>query len=306
MFDAWMAVADRPYVIGDFVWTAFDYLGEAGLGKAVPQSLPPGYVDDRLWTAANCGDFDICGFKRPPSFYRDAVWGNNPGVACFVEAPGPDGKPCLVQGWNWGWRDEQPSWTWPELLGKPLKVRAYSSSPKVRLSLNGRDLGTKTSDRGTRFTAEWDVPYQPGELRATAQDAEGRERGTCTLRTAGKPVAIRLTPDRTTLAADGQDLSFVTVEILDEKGTLVPNGDPTVRFTLTGSGRIAGVGNSDPRSVESFQQPRRKAYQGRCLVVVKTGRETGDLRLTAEADGLRGGDCLLHVIKSDAAGKPIK
>ncbi len=290
-FDNWMPVLDHPFVIGDFVWTAFDYLGEAGLGKAVPQSVPPGYQDHRLWTVSNCGDFDLCGFKRPPSYYRDAVWGRPGAIACFVEALGPDGKPERVEGW--GWPDERPSWTWPGRESQPVKVRAFASAPQVRLLLNGKDLGAKPTTRATRFIAEWEVPYTPGELTAVAQDAQDHETGRWTLRTAAAPAVIHLAPDRATIAADGQDLSFVTVELRDARGVLNPNATNLVHFSLRGPGRIVGVGNGDPRSVESFQQPQRHAYHGRCLVVIKAGERAGTLHLRAEASGLKGAEAVI-------------
>jgi beta-galactosidase len=292
-FDQWMAVLDHPYVIGDFVWTALDYLGEAGVGKTAPQSTPPGYVDNRLWTVSNCGDLDLCGFKRPPCYCREAVWGRPGAIACFAEALGPDGKPESVQGW--GWPDERPSWTWPGREGKPIKVRAYASAAQVRLLLNGKDLGVKPTGRDHHFTAEWEVPYAPGELVALGLDKEGKEISRWTLRTAAAPAALRLTPDRTQLAADGQDLSFVTVEVLDARGVPNPNAASLLHFAVEGPGRIVGVGNGDPRSVESFQQPERRAYRGRCLVVVKAGEQGGSVRLKATADGLQGGEAALQV-----------
>ena len=294
-FEAWMPVIDHPYVIGDFVWTAFDYIGEAGLGHADPISYPVGYAETRPWITANCGDFDLCGFKLPASHYRDAVWNTGGIVSCFVEAVGANGKTSTVEGWNWGWIDERPSWTWPGLEGKPVKVRVYSYAPSVRLAVNGRTVGQKPTDRGTHFMAAWDLPYEPGELVATALNDQGKPVGRWVLSTAGKPASIRLTADRRTLTTGRQDLSFVTVEILDSQGVVDPNADPLVRFRLSGPGKIIGVGNGDPRSMESFQQPQRKAYRGRCLVVVKAGGKNGQISLHAESPGLKSTTIALKV-----------
>jgi beta-galactosidase len=297
-FDAWMPVVDLPYVIGDFVWTAFDYIGEAGLGHADPILYPVGYVETRPWIAANCGDFDLCGFKLPASYYRDAVWNAGKKVSCFVEALGTNGQPSKVEGWNWGWYDERPSWTWPGWEGKPVRVRVYASVPSVRLTLNGRDLGQKPTDRGTRYLASWDLPYEPGELIATARDNDGKEIDRWVLRSAEKPASVRLTADRTSLAADSQDLSYVTVEVLDSKGTVDPNADCAVRFRISGPGTIVGVGNGDPRSWESFQQPTRKAFRGRCLVVIKASDEAGKITLEAESPGLKPARAVLQTKRS--------
>lgn len=283
-FEHWMATLDLPYVIGDFVWTAMDYLGESALGFTYFEGEPSQYAT-WPWTVANCGDLDLCGWKRPPSYYRDAVWGLRPTVSCFVQAPLPPGKTKELV-WGWGWPDERASWNWPGCEGQPLTLRVYSSCPAVRLSLNGRVIGEQKTGRETRFTAVFQVPYEPGELRAVGLDQAGHEAAVWTLRTAREPARIRLTPDRTAITADGQDLCFVTAEVLDADGVLHPRADHGLRFRLEGPGVLAAVGNGDPRSVESFQRPERRAYRGRCLAVLRAGSQPGTLTLRATADGL--------------------
>ena len=292
-FETWMATADNPCVIGDFVWTAFDYLGEVALGHTHFEGEPSEY-GKWPWTAANCGDLDVCGFKRPQSYYRDVVWGTGQKVSCFVQRPLPEGKTGETV-FGWGWPDVRPSWTWPGQEGKRLTVHVYSACPRARLNLNGTDLGVKETNRGTRFMATWEVPYEPGKLVATGLDGDGKEVAEWVLQTAGEPAALRLTPDRAAIAADGQDVSFVTVEVVDARGTLNPNADNPVRFALAGPGKIVGVGSGDPRSTESFQQPRRRAYRGRCLVVVKAGQAAGTVHLRAEADRLKGAGTAIKV-----------
>lgn len=283
-FEHWMSTLDLPYVIGDFVWTAMDYLGESALGFTYFEGEPSQYAT-WPWTVANCGDLDLCGWKRPPSYYRDAVWGLRPTVSCFVQMPLPPGKTKELV-WGWGWPDERASWNWPGHEGEPLTVRVYSSCPEVALLLNGTVLGRQKTDRQTRFAAVFQVPYAPGELCAIGLDQAGAEAAVWRLTTAGAPAWLRLTPDRTEIRADGQDLCFVTVEVLDDEGLLHPLADQRVRFRLEGPGTIAGVGNADPRSVESFQRPERRVYGGRCLVVLRAGSRSGTLTLQAEADGL--------------------
>ena len=284
-FEGWATAEKETYDVGDFVWTAMDYLGEAGIGKTVPQSTPPGYHDDRLWTVSNCGDLDLDGVKRPQSYYRNVVWGVGPQLSAFVTALGPDGKPERVEGW--GWPDERPSWTWPGLDGKPLTVRVFSRYPEARLVLNGKDLGVKKTDRATRFMASWEVPYAPGTLVAVGLDAGGKERAHWTLQTAGRADRIRLTPDRRVIRADGEDLSYVSVELDDGSGRRDPNAGDLIRFALTGPGKIVGVGNGDPRSEESFQQPQRHAFRGRALVVIRSDNRGGVIQLTARAEGMK-------------------
>ncbi|MCY2924126.1 MAG: DUF4982 domain-containing protein [Planctomycetota bacterium] len=177
---------------------------------------------------------------------------------------------------TWGWADEQPSWTWPGLEGRSMHIRAYSSCPRVRLTLNGRDLGVKETNRDTQFIAVWELPYEPGELVAVGLDAAGRVADRWTLSTAGPSAALRLTPDRKIIAADGQDLSFVTVEIVDKDGQMNPRAGDLVHFVVKGPGTIVGVSNADPRSIESFQQPTRGA-----------SRVSSSLTARPSADGAR-------------------
>lgn len=282
-FGSWMAVEDHPWVIGDFVWTAFDYIGEASIGwRGYPQEQ-----NFYPWNLAYCGDLDICGWKRPQSYYRDALWLKNQ-VSVFVRPPAPSFpvNPRRMDWSRWHWHDAVASWNWAASEGKPLQVSVYSSCEQVELLLNGKPLGRKPTSRATEFTATWDVPYQAGVLRAVGYQGGQEVRG-AELQTAGQPTQLKLTADRARLQADGQDLSYVTVELLDDKGIRHPQAENDVRFTLEGPGTIVGVGNANPVSLESNQLPHRRAWQGRCLVIVKSDSQAGDLVLKAAADGLK-------------------
>ncbi|HVX49096.1 MAG TPA: glycoside hydrolase family 2 TIM barrel-domain containing protein, partial [Chitinophagaceae bacterium] len=162
-YGSWMGVIDHPYVIGDFVWTAFDYIGEAGIGWL-------GYWQSSAfypWNLAYCGDIDMCGFRRPQSYYRDALW--KPGqLSVFVKPPTPSypANP-LWQSWSkWNWYDVVADWNWKGYENKPLEVSVYSSCDEVELFLNGKSLGKKATGRNTKFMAVFSVPYQPGKLTA--------------------------------------------------------------------------------------------------------------------------------------------
>jgi beta-galactosidase len=281
-FDAWMNVLDHPYVIGDFVWTAFDYLGEASIGWR-------GYFQEQNfypWNLAFCGDIDVCGWKRPQSYYRDALWKKDQ-LSVFVKPPRPSFElNPKRQAWSkWHWVDVVPNWNWAGSENKPLEVNVYSSCDEVELFLNGISLGKKTTNRSTEYLATWKVPYKPGILKALGYSS-GRQVNSSELRTAGQPSQIKLTPDRNQIAADGQDLSYVTVELVDRHGVRNPTAENLVSFTIAGPGSIAAVGNANPMTLESYQQPQRKAWQGRCLVIVKSSREAGVVTLTASAKGL--------------------
>ncbi|MDQ3821335.1 MAG: DUF4982 domain-containing protein, partial [Acidobacteriota bacterium] len=290
-FDYWMAVLDHPYVIGDFVWTAFDYIGEASIGWR-------GYWQESNfypWTLAYCGDIDICGWKRPQSYYRDALWKKDQ-VSIFVKPPKPSFPPNPKRQWwsKWHWQDVAADWNWKGYENKPLEVNVYSSCEEVELFLNGKSLGRKPTNRSTRYTAAWEVPFQPGVLRAVGYD-NGREASSSELRTASQPVSIRLSADRERIKADGEDLSYVTVELVDARGVRDPKAENLVNFAVEGPGVIAGVGNANPISTESYQQPRRKAWQGRCLVVIKSGRQTGRVVVKASSQGLRPATLVINV-----------
>ena len=283
-FEYWMGVVDHPYVIGDFVWTAFDYIGEASIGWR-------GYWQEGNfypWNLAYCGDIDVCGWKRPQSFYRDALWKENQ-LSLFVRAPRPSFEPNPKrQPWSkWHWHDVLADWNWKGYEGKPLDVDVYSSCAEVELFLNDRSLGRKPTNRSTQFTATWRVPYQPGALKAVGYPATPRvAAATAELRTADAPARIKLTADRTRIKSDGQDLSYVTVEVLDARGVRHPKAENLLRFAVEGPGSIVGVGNANPVSTESFQQPQRKAWQGRALVILKSGRQPGRITLRATSQGL--------------------
>jgi len=281
-FDTWMLTFDHPYVIGDFVWTAFDYIGEASIGWR-------GYWQEANfypWNLAYCGDIDICGWRRPQSFYREALWKKDR-LALFVKPP-LSSFPINQnkQTWSrWEWHDEVDDWSWKGYENKSFEVTAYSSCETVELFLNGKSLGKKKTDRSTEFMATWNVPYTEGELKAIGYDGK-KVVATSVLQTAEEPTAIKLTADKTELAAGGGDLSYITVELTDAKGNRNPKADNLIHFNIEGAGTIVGVGNANPVSTESFQQPKRKAWRGKCLVIVKSKHEAGNITLKAIADGL--------------------
>jgi beta-galactosidase len=281
-YDYWSDVERLPYVIGDFVWTAVDYLGEVGLGRVLygPQT---GFLGEYPWLHSNCGDIDICGFKRPQSYYRDCVWGIADAPYLAVYNPEHHGKtPTLTL---WAWQDVAPSWSWPGHDGKPTVVDVYSRDEEVELILNGRSLGRKPAGKANRYTASFEVVYEAGTIVAVGY-SDGHERSRASLQTAGAPDAIRLTPDRKTLDAGYGDLCFVTVEMLDAAGVRVPHADHNIRFTVEGPGTLLAVGSSDPKTEEMYTGNQRRLYNGRALAVIRSDGAPGEIVLTAEADGV--------------------
>jgi beta-galactosidase len=281
-FHCWAMVEKHPYVIGDFVWTALDYLGEAGLGHTVLDNEKNPQLMPWPWFNAWCGDIDLCGFKKPQSFYRDVVWGRNQ-IELAVHTPLPPGRSEKVSGW--GWPDELQSWSWPVEKDTPMQVAVYSSCEKVRLELNGKKLGEKLVSAGTKLTARFDVPYAPGILRAVGL-INGKEVAAVAIRSAGPPKKLRLTADRPEIRASRNDLAYVTVEVVDAAGERVPFATVPVRFTVTGAGELAAVGSGNPCDPASFRRPERATFQGRCLAILRPVGDPGKITLKAEAEKL--------------------
>ena len=189
LFDYWSLVEKHPYVIGDFVWTAMDYLGESGLAHSLTNDQPNPFFMSWPWFNAWCGDLDICGFKKPQSFYRDVVWRRSQ-IEMAVHAPVPTGLTEVLSGW--AWPDESRSWNWPGYEGKPLQVSVYSRCEKVRLELNGKVIGEMPVSDATKLTAKFDVPYAPGELRALGL-IDGKVVAQTVINTTGAPKKLKLT-----------------------------------------------------------------------------------------------------------------
>ena len=283
-FQNWQAVEKNSYVLGDFIWTAIDYLGESGIGHS---SISNGDARDVFsppypWFNSYCGDIDLIGNKKPQSFFRDVVWHRST-IEMAVQRPMPSGYKEHVS--RWGWSDELRSWTWPGMEGSPMTVRVYTRGDKATLSLNGNEVGSKTLTEKDALKAEFTVPYAPGELKAIAFD-DGNEIGTIAFTTAGIPRKLILRPDRPKLNATRDLLSYVIAQVVDESGRLIPDAVVPVNFTITGPAEIAAVGNANPKDVASFRKPRRNTFHGECLAVVRPTGNPGSIEIRAESPNL--------------------
>jgi len=247
--EGWKTIADRPFVAGGYVWTGFDYKGEP---------TPFGWPD----VNSNFGIMDQCGFPKDAFYYYQSVWGDKPMVHVL------------------------PHWNWAGKEGQPIDVWAYSNAARVELFLNGTSLGAK--DMPADGHLSWSVPYAPGTLEARGVDAAGKIIATDKVETTGAPAALRLMTDRTTLAADGEDLTMVEADVVDAQGRIVPTADTLVTFQVAGAGHVAGVGNGDPTSHEPDKAFYRHAFNGKCLIIVGAGDRTGGISLSAVASGLTG------------------
>ncbi|GGN21229.1 glycoside hydrolase family 2 TIM barrel-domain containing protein [Streptomyces fuscichromogenes] len=305
-------VAENDWAVGNWVWAAWDYLGESGIGKTPmapagtaasigDQSVMPGWSLARTlhhswggfgypypYFQGNCGDLDLIGQRKPQNHWRAAVTGRSP-VELLVERPVLPGTE-QVAVW-WGYFDELAGWTWDVDAGHPMTVHVYTAGDSARILLDGEELATAVPERAM---ATFTVPYRPGELTAVAH-RDGREIGRTTLRTAGAPAALRLVPDVRSLTTGRDDLAHVLVEVTDEDGLPVPDATLRVDFGVRGAGELVGVANGNPHNVDSFKRPRRHTWHGRALAVLRPAKRPGRLALTATAAGLRPATLVLPV-----------
>ncbi len=284
-YENWQMVKEHPYIIGDFVWTGMDYLGESGIGSTHLDNEDVSFLPPWPWFNGYCGDVSILGYKKPQLYYRDVIWGNSE-LEMLVHAPIPEGRKEVVS--FWGWPNEWKSWNWEGSEGKPLQVSVYSNCDQVRLELNGKTAGTKDVSPQTKLTAAFDVPYQPGELTAIGLK-NGKEVARQTLKTAGKPSQLKVTAERDTIAANGNGLAWFNLEVLDENGLPVPNAEIPIEFVIEGNCKLQAVGNGNPTDMKSFQQPSVKTFRGKCQLIVRSGEGGGEISVLAKSDGLKSG-----------------
>lgn len=283
-FQNWEKVNDLPYVIGDFVWTGIDYIGESGIGRHYYQGDPEGEHYHRPlwpWHNSECGDIDIIGQRKPISYYRQMLYSPKPMMHMAVREP--NGYRGEIKETLWGRYPTYDSWNWKGWEGKPIEVEIASTYPEVELIQDGVSLGRKPTTRAEQFKATWQVKYKPGKLQAIAYDADGKVCEIAELATSGKAAAIRLTAEKG-IADSEQHLTFVTAEVVDRNGNLVPDATNELMFSVSGDGELLAMGNDDATDPRGYSHPNRKAHHGRAMAVVKTN---GKATLTVTAKGLK-------------------
>ena len=248
--DDWVWQDDKDWVIGEFVWTGYDYLGE-----------PTPY--DEYWPSRSSyfGIMDLAGLPKDRYWLYRSKWNTKEHTVHLL-----------------------PHWTWPERKGEVTPVYCYTDGVEAELFVNGKSQGRirkNPAERLDRYRLRWNnVKYEAGEIRVVAYDAQGNKIGEDSRRTAGKPTAIVAQADRKSYRADGEDLVFVTIGVADSKGVAVPTCNNELTFKVTGAGSFEAVCNGDATSLESFKQPRMKLFNGELVVVLRTGRQPGNIRLT--------------------------
>jgi len=289
----WPMIEKTPWIIGDFTWTAWDYIGEAGIGKATfyepgdPRiGNPWGAPSPFPWRTANDADFDITGGVRPQGVYRRIVWGSRE-TGLFSYDPAVIGKVETLS--NWGFPGVWKRWNWQGQEGKPVDIAVFSSAEEVELLVNGVSVGRKKAGEalihGMPLTFLFRAEYQPGTVEAVSY-TNGKEVSRTVLKTVGKPVAIRLTAETEEMQANGESLCYVNAELIDENGQVVPDADILLKAEVNGAAELLGFGSGNPITDENYSKGQFTSYLGRALAVLRAGYEAGEAKLTVSAEGL--------------------
>jgi beta-galactosidase len=264
-YAAWEAVETNDFISGQFLWTGIDYLGEAN-----------------TWPnrANGAGLLDLCGFKKPIGWFRQSLWSDKPMVYLCVPGAPLNRRFNAAEHWNW------PSNT-------IVNVACYANCPEVTLTLNGKIIGTKKSSEAVDGVLNWQVPFEPGTLKAVGR-VNGQDVCEFVLQTAGAPSRVELFPDTTRLHADGKDVCHVEFRIVDDNGVRVPDADAEVKFELNGPAKILGLGNGDLSNSENCQGDTHRAFHGCGLAILQTTTMPGSIVLQAKAPGLQPASVILQ------------
>lgn len=290
MYDYWQAVLDHNNCIGDFTWTATDNLGEGGAGRIL-WDLDGGFaglIGDWPWLSCYQGDLDLDLKRRPQSYYRGIVWGLDPNIYLFTTHPDKTGKPFYGMGWHWA--DVWPNWSFGAAnIGKNVQLEAYCNCEEVEFLCNGQSLGRVLTEKYKAFLT---VPYVPGVIEAVAY-TNGQEVARTQLETAGEATQIILEPDRTIIAADGMDLSYITVRLADAQGRTVVRDDVRLHIEVDG-GELLGFGSANPCTTENYCQDRN-VFGGYALACVRANCEPGAIHITVTGTDLKSGTATIQM-----------
>lgn len=291
-FQCWETVVRCPYLIGDFVWTSLDYVGESGIGlwHYPGENQGEHYQGDHFpYHGAYCGDIDLTGWRKPISHYRQIMWqktlNGTDGMALAVREP--DEYIGKIKETSWSVWPTWESWNWPGHEGKPIDVEVYSTYPKVRLYLNNQLVGERKTSQATQFKAVFNLPYQAGSLRAVPLSAEGNEltEASQIIATAGAPSRLRMSVER---CPEGiQDISFVIIEVLDAQGRVVPDAEIPLTLQVTGRGSLLAVANANLKDCDRYTDATHKTWKGRAMAVVRHQGNPSGAQLKVSGQGVK-------------------
>lgn len=279
----WAAVEQHPQVIGDFAWTAWEYLGETGVGRIVYEGDPGGFAAPFPALVSGAGTIDITGRPRPIAHWRQTVWGLRDAPYIAVQRPQKHGLAVKIGPWSWD--DVLDSWTWNVDPGAPVRVDVYAEADEVELLLDGVPVGREQVGSEKGFIARFETTYRPGELTAVAY-RDGSETGRTTLRSAGTSRRIDVRPDVTELSADTSALLYLDLALTDDAGIVVT--DETMEFTveIEGPVTLAGFSSARPDPVEPLDAHTVRTFDGRALAVFRPTGARGAAVVTVSAPGL--------------------
>lgn len=282
LFEHWQLIERNPRLVGDFMWVGWDYIGEAGvgaLGYASRGSL--GFDKPYPHLTSGSGIIDITGFLRPEVYWTQMIWGQCRGPVIAVEPLEFAGEPYMMTYWND--TEAVSSWTWPGYEGKRAVVKVYTPDAFARLRLNGRDLGRK---KVRRNMAVFHVRYRAGVLEAVTYDETGHEREKNALKTAQKDKQLRVETDVDELRADGQSLAYLNISIVDRQGIVHTVPERELSVTVSGAGRLQGLGSGAICTEDSFTSGQCHTFRGRALAVIRAGQESGEITVNISSGKL--------------------
>ena len=285
-FRNWALVNDYPYIVGDIVWTGLDYLGESGIGRYYYEGDRPGesFAEGGQpdWHGTYCGDVDVTGWRKPISHYREILWNSpltsHPSPLLYMAVKEPDGYHGKIKETMWSVWPTWESWSWKGWEGKPIDVEVYTKAPEVKLYLNDQLIDTKKVDRSTAFKAVFNLPYEPGTLRA---EAGGQQ---VSLSTADAPARLRLTTDKQVLKAGGQSLAFIIVEVVDKDGRVCPEAAIPCEVNVSGQGLMMAAASADMKDREPATSHRVTTWKGRAMIVVRSTAKKGKALVSVKSE----------------------
>ncbi len=294
-YDSWKATLENAHVIGDFTWTAFDNLGEAGTGRYAwgeDEYVSGISVADYPWRACYQGDFDLCGYRRPQSYFREAIWKKFTSPHIFTTHPKHNGD--VFSGTGWHWYDVHESWSFnDEYIGKPVKCDVYTgSAERVEFYLNGKRVGEAKPEKGI---ASLEIPYERGVLTAISY-VNALPEAEFSLKTVGEAYKLVLSPESTEFCADNRELCYIEIAVTDENGNIVTDAKNAIRCEVFG-GEFVGLFSGDPANEDEYGSCRCHAYEGRALLILR-GNTQSHIRVFVTGDGLKAGESTVEAKKS--------
>ena len=284
-YRSWQSVMRNNYVVGDFTWTAYDNLGEAGTGRSAwaRDGVISGIsLAEYPWRCCYQGDFDICGYRRPQSYFRESIWKEDCEPRIFTTHPEHYGEEFSGTGWHW--HEVSESWTFDDkYIGMPVKTEVYTDADEVCFILNGREVGKSKPVEGIAYL---DIPYEKGVLTAISYK-NGKEIKRYSLHTVGTPTQVKIVPEIINFAADNRDLCYFDLYVCDENGDRIPYAQDEMICVCSG-GELMGIFSGDPANEDAYTSEKCHAFDGRAVAVVRA-KNPGDITLTVHVKNLKEG-----------------